>query len=92
MSEAMFTMEQLEPELRNKLMAEAEAERRSVAQIVIDLIRNHFEERRQASYNAFLRRCVEAGDADIRAGRFHTNEEVSAEFAALRATVRAEAA
>jgi predicted transcriptional regulator len=82
MSEAVFTLK-LEPDLRDKLMAEAEAEHRSVAQIVADLIRNHFEERRQTSYIEFMRRCVEAGDAAIREGRYRSNEEVEAEFDAV---------
>jgi predicted transcriptional regulator len=89
MSEAVFTLK-LEPELRDKLMAEAEAEHRSVTQIVGDLIRNHFEEHRQASYIKFMRRGVEAARAEIHAGKFYTNEEVSAEFAARKAELRAE--
>jgi predicted transcriptional regulator len=84
---AVCTMEHLEPELRDKLMAQAQATQRSVAQIVADLIRHHFEEHRQASYAEFLRRCVAAGDADIRAGRHRSSEEVEADFAALRASV-----
>jgi predicted transcriptional regulator len=83
---AICTLEQLEPELRGKLLAAAEREQRPAAEIVAGIIDAHFQEQRQASYSAYLRRCVEAGDADIRAGRTFSNEEVEAmEDAALAA-------
>jgi predicted transcriptional regulator len=87
---AICTLEQLEPELRGKLLAAAEREQRPAAEIVAGIIDAHFQEQRQASYNEFLRRCVEAGDAAIREGRHRSNEEVAARFAALRASVKAD--
>ena len=53
---------------------------------VSKLMRGYAEQRRTTSgYTEFLRRKVEAARTDIRAGRFFTNEEVEAKFAARRA-------
>ncbi|MCF4167489.1 antitoxin of toxin-antitoxin stability system [Zavarzinia compransoris] len=83
--EAVFTMK-LEPELRAAFMTAAASEDRPASQVVRELMRRYIEERRQAhEYDDFLRGKVEAGRADIAAGRHRAQEDVEADFAALRA-------
>jgi predicted transcriptional regulator len=76
---------EIDPELHNNLATEAEAEHRTIAQVAVTLLRNHFKERYSEEYIEFMRECVAASEADIRAGRYRSNEEVSADFAARRA-------
>jgi hypothetical protein len=57
--EAVFTVE-LEPELRDAFMAEAEAIDRPAAQLVRDLMQDFVRERREArEHDAWFRREVE---------------------------------
>lgn len=85
--EAVFTMK-LEPELRAKFMAEAEAIHRPASQVLRELMREFVQRQREArEYDEFLRRKVEAGRASMQAGRGLPNDEVEAEFAARRAQV-----
>lgn len=80
--EAVFTMK-LEEELRDAFMAEAAGEDRPASQVLRELMRGYIEKRKQArEYNEYLREKVEQGRADMRAGRYLTNEEVEAEAAA----------
>ena len=82
--EAVFTMK-LEPELRDDFMAEARALDRPASQVVRDLMREFVRRQRDArEYDAFVRRKVEAGRKDMRAGRGRLHAEVEADFAARR--------
>jgi len=89
--EAVFTMK-LEAELRDAFMAEAEATHRPASQVMRELMRDFVQRRREErEYDEFLRRKVEIARASMRAGRGRSNEEVEAEFAALRAELLREA-
>jgi len=82
--DAVFTMK-LEPDLRADFMAETATEDRPASQVLRELMRGYIDQRRQArEYEDYLRRKVEAGRASMRAGRGRANEEVEAEFAAMR--------
>lgn len=82
--DAVFTMK-LEPELRADFMAEAATDDRPASQVLRELMRGYIEQRRQArEYEDYLRRKVEAGRVSMRASRGRTNEEIEAEFAAMR--------
>lgn len=82
--EAVFTMK-LEPELRDEFMAEAQALDRPASQVVRDLMREFVQRQREArEHDAFVRRKVEAGRKDMRAGRGRTQAEVEADFAIRR--------
>jgi len=83
--EAMFTMK-LESELRDEFMAAAEAAHRPASQVVREMMREFIQRQREArEYDAFLQRKVDAARASIRAGEGLPNDEIEAEFAALRA-------
>ena len=87
--QAVFTMK-LEPELRERFMAEAAGEDRPASQVMRELMRGYIEQRRQArEYDDYLRRKVEAGRASMRAGHGRSNDEVEADFAARRKKVAA---
>jgi hypothetical protein len=82
--DAVFTMK-LEPDLRADFMAEAATEDRPASQVLRELMRGYIDQRRQArEYEDYLRRKVEAGRASMRAGHGRPDEEVEAEFAAMR--------
>jgi len=82
--QAVFTMK-LEPELREKFMAEAAIEDRPASQIMRELMRGYIEQRRQArEYDDYLREKVEAGRVSMRAGLGRSNDEVETTFAAKR--------
>ena len=82
--EAVFTMK-LEPELRDEFMAEAQALDRPASQVVRDLMRKFVHDQRATrEHDAFVHRKVEAGRADMRAGRGRRNEEVEADFVSRR--------
>jgi predicted transcriptional regulator len=86
--DSIFTLK-LEPELRDAFMAEAEASHRPASQVVRELMREFVDKRREErDYDAFYRTKVEAGLADMRAGRVIPNEVVEAEFAARRLRAR----
>ena len=83
--DAVFTMK-LEPELREEFLAEAKAADRPASQVIRELMREFVQRQREArEYQAFLRQKVEAGRVSMRAGAGHSNEEVEAKFASLRA-------
>jgi hypothetical protein len=89
--EAVFTMK-LEAELRDAFMSEVEAAHRPASQVVRELMREFIQRRREErEYDEFLRRKVELARASMRAGRGRSNEEVEAEFAAIRAKLEREA-
>ncbi len=79
--QAVFTM-QLEPELRDELMAEAS--HRPASQIMREFVQRQREAR---EYDAYLRGKVEAGRASMRAGQGRSNDEVEAEFLSRRTQV-----
>jgi predicted transcriptional regulator len=81
---AVFTMK-LEPELRDAFMAAAAASHRPASQIMRELIRDFIQSKKGAeAYNAYLRRKVELGRAQIKAGKTYSNEEVQARMAKVR--------
>ncbi len=85
--QAIFTME-LEPELREEFMAEAEASHRPASQIMRELMREFIQRQREArAYEDFLHRKVETARASKQAGKGTPNDEVAAQFAARRAEV-----
>lgn len=77
--EAVFTMK-LEAELRDAFMAEAAELDRSASQIVRDMMKEFIQRREEEkrSYWEFVARKVEISRKSIEAGRYSTNEEVSA--------------
>jgi len=82
--EAVFTMK-LEPELRDEFMAEAQALDRPASQVVRDLMREFVRRQREArEHEAFVRRKIEVGRRDVRAGRGRSQAQVEADFAARR--------
>ncbi|MCA3149825.1 MAG: antitoxin of toxin-antitoxin stability system [Rhodocyclaceae bacterium] len=84
--DAVFTMK-LEPELRDALMAEAEASHRPASQIVRELMRDFVQRQREArEHDAFLRGKVADARAQISAGLHAGDEEVDARSAARRAS------
>jgi predicted transcriptional regulator len=88
MSNAVFTMK-LEAELRDAFMAEAEAAHRPASQLVRELMRDYIRQRQQQrEYDEFLRRKVEVARAQMAKGEYRPDEEVEAEFSALRAKLR----
>jgi predicted transcriptional regulator len=83
--EAVFTMK-LEPELRADFMAEAEAVDRPASQVVREFMREFVHRQREKrEYSEFVQRKVDIARASMEAGIGYTNEEIEAEFAALRA-------
>jgi predicted transcriptional regulator len=82
--QVVFTIK-LEPELREQFIAEAQALHRPASQVVRDPMREFVRRQREArEYEAFVRRKVEAGRSDLRAGRSRAQAEVEADFSARR--------
>lgn len=89
--EAVFTMN-LEPELRDAVMAEAETSHRPTSQVVRELVREFVKRQRQArEYDAFLRSKVDIARAQKASGQVLSSADVEARFAARRAALRAKA-
>lgn len=75
----------IEPTLKREFIAAATASDRTASQLVRDMMRDYIKkQQKEASYNEFLRKQVEAGRKDFREGRYHTNDEVEAFFKAKR--------
>lgn len=86
--DAVFTMK-LEPELRDALMAEAEASDRPASQIVRELMRDFVQRQREArEHDAFLRGKVADARGQISAGLHASDEEVEARSTSRRAAWR----
>jgi predicted transcriptional regulator len=86
---AIFTMK-LEPELRAEFMAAAAAVDRPASQILRELMREFITERAMSDdYRKFLAAKVARGWQDYLDGNYRSNEEVEADFAALRAGIKA---
>ncbi len=82
--EAVFTMK-LEPQLRADFMAEAASEDRPASQVMRELMRHYIEQRRQSrEYSDYLQRKIEVARKDKAAGNGFSNEEIEAEFSAVR--------
>src|SRR5690625_7016969 len=74
--QAVFTMK-LEPELRERFMAEVANEDRPASQVMRELMRGYIEQRRQArEYDDYLRHKVDAARTQRDAGLYFSNEEV----------------
>jgi predicted transcriptional regulator len=72
--------------LKTEFAAAAKAKDRTGGQLIRDFMRDFvLKAREDASYDAWYRKKVEAGRADVAAGRTHSSEEVEAHFAKLRA-------
>jgi hypothetical protein len=71
----------LEPDLRAAFMAEAEAARRPVSQVMREFVQRQQEAR---EYESFLRNKVETARGSMRAGLGQSNDDVEARFAARR--------
>lgn len=82
--EAVFTMK-LEAELRDEFMAAAQAAHRPASQLLRELMREFVQrQREEREHDDFLQRKVALARASVRDGRGRSNDEVEAEFAALR--------
>ena len=87
MAESNFTL-RVDDELKEAFAEAARQHDRTGAQLVRDFMRNYVKQARESSsYEDWFRRRVEAGRADVRAGRVSGNDEVEARFAARRAAV-----
>jgi hypothetical protein len=79
----------LEPELRDRFMAEAATDDRPAAQVLRELMREYISRRQEArQYDDYLRRKVEIAHGQRDAGMHVSNEEVEAEATARRAELR----
>jgi predicted transcriptional regulator len=85
--EAVFTMK-LESDLRAEFMAEAEAIHQPASQILRQLMRDFIQKQRAArEYESFLQTKVDASRTSMDNGEGMSDEEVEAQFSALRAKV-----
>jgi predicted transcriptional regulator len=79
----------VDTELRRDFLAEAESAQREASEIIEELMRGFVDRQKEArAYEDFLRRKVEKARASAAAGRFRSNDEVEAEFAARRKSLR----
>lgn len=82
--QSVFTMK-LEPELRAEFIAATESIHRPASQVVRELMREFIERQKKArEYDAFLEEKVTAARNSIHAGEGKNNDEVEAQFAAMR--------
>ena len=82
--QSVFTMK-LEPELRAEFIAATESIHRPASQVVRELMREFIEQQKKArEYNEFLEEKVTAARNSIQAGEGKNNDEVEAQFAAMR--------
>ena len=80
----MFTTD-LDAELRDQFVAEAEALRRPASELLRELIRDFIQRQREArDYDEFLRLKIEKARGLITAGLWRSHDEVEADFAAQR--------
>lgn len=88
MPESNFTL-RVDDELKEAFVEAARQHDRTGAQLVRDFMRDYVQKARAtADYEDWFRDRVEAGRADVRAGRLSDNAEVEGRFAARRAAVR----
>ena len=82
--DATFSV-QLDPDLRDAFVTEAQATTRSASDIMRDLMAKFVKRQRdKREYDEFLRRKVEKARMSILPDGGYSNEEVEAEFAARR--------
>jgi predicted transcriptional regulator len=87
MDVATFTI-RVDDELKTAFAAAAKAKDRTGGQLIRDFMREFVQRSGDtAAYDAWFRSHVEAGLADIEAGRVVSNEEVEAESAKWQAEV-----
>lgn len=85
--EAVFTVK-LESELRDAFVSEARAMDLPASHLVREYMRAFVQSQREArEHEAWLRRKIEAGRAEVLAGRGQSNEGVETRFARRRAEV-----
>lgn len=83
--EAVFNLK-LEPELRERFMAAAQAVHLPASQVMRDLMRDFIRQQQQAKeHDEFVQRKVAIARASVEAGRGRSNEDVEAAFATRRA-------
>ncbi len=88
MPESNFTL-RIDDDLKEAFVEAARQHDRTGAQLVRDFMRDYVQKARAtAAYEDWLCDRVEAGRADVRAGRLSGNTEVEGRFAARRAAVR----
>lgn len=88
MPESNFTL-RVDVELKEAFAEAARRHDRTGAQLVRDFMRDYVQKARSmAEYESWFRSRVEAGRADVRAGRVSSNEEVEARFATRREAAR----
>lgn len=84
-AKAVFTMK-LEPDLRDRFMAETAAADRPASQVVRELMRNYIEQRRhERAYSEYLGSKVDKARISMLVGQGRSQEAVEADFAARRA-------
>lgn len=86
MSEATFTF-QLDETLMEQFVSAAKRVNRDVDEVLCDLMRD-FIEQETTSYDAWLKRKIQASIDSANAGREVSAEEAEARFAAKRAELR----
>jgi predicted transcriptional regulator len=88
MGDATFTF-RVDDDLKEAFTEAARTQDRTAAQLLRDYMRDVVQRRREdADYEAWLRQKVEMARASVRAGRGIPADQVTAEFAALRAETR----
>lgn len=91
MPESNFTV-RVDDQLKEAFVEAARQHDRTGAQLVRDFMRDYVQKAREATaYENWFRSRVEAGRADIRAGRLSGNEDVERRFAARRMAIRRKA-
>lgn len=82
--QSVFTMK-LEPELRAEFIAASESIHRPASQVVRELMREFIDRQKKArEYDEFLQEKVTAARTSIHAGEGKSDDEVEAQFAAMR--------
>ena len=88
MSEAAIFSVELDRDLRDEFIAEAEANDRPASEVVRDFMRQFIDEqRRRREHTEFVQAKVERARQSIREDNGIPNDVVSAEFAARRARI-----
>ena len=82
--QSVFPMK-LEPELRAEFIAASESIHRPASQVVRELMREFIDRQKKArEYDEFLQEKVTAARTSIHAGEGKSDDEVEAQFAAMR--------
>ena len=82
--QSVFTMK-LEPELRTEFIAASESVHRPASQVVRELMREFIDRQKKArAYNDYLQEKLTAARHSISEGEGQSQEEIEAQFAAMR--------